>query len=276
MDLDLTQPWMMFVDGENFTLRGEAFLKNNQIPLVEGPHFSPKVRMWVPGLLPFDVLYAATGRPRNATVPIRAYYYTSVVGDENIIRGHQEALRESGFQAEVFKKPKRSEKSKGVDITLAKDLLVHTFSKTFSFALLVAGDGDFVPLIDEVKRQGRVVVVAFFERDGLNPDLRLEADHFVSLDRVVFDAWSDYSLPVLGTTNIGTADGPTEVRWRGRRETAEETPTKPETLEFESKPGILRMKPPEGFHPDLERRDLLLLYNQLAQKQPFIKHGPVE
>jgi uncharacterized LabA/DUF88 family protein len=59
-------------------------------------------------------------------------------------------IRECGFNPTVFKKQK--EKSKGVDITLAKDLLINSFFDNYQVAVLIAGDADYVPLVDEVKR----------------------------------------------------------------------------------------------------------------------------
>ena len=38
-------------------------------------------------------------------------------------------------------------------------------------AVLVAGDGDYVPLITEVKRLGKVVYVVFFNDYGLSTEL---------------------------------------------------------------------------------------------------------
>jgi hypothetical protein len=45
---------------------------------------------------------------------------------------------------------------------------------------LVAGDGDYLPLIEEVKRLWKLVYVWFFEA-GLHPSIRLVADHFADL-----------------------------------------------------------------------------------------------
>jgi uncharacterized LabA/DUF88 family protein len=56
--------------------------------------------------------------------------------------------------------------------------------------ILVAGDGDYVPLLDEVKRLGKISVVVFFEKEGMNPDLRLAADYFVPVDTWFMNRWS--------------------------------------------------------------------------------------
>jgi len=51
----------------------------------------------------------------------------------------------------------------------------------YEVAVLAAGDGDFVPLVEEVKRFGKRVVVIFWDNNGLNPELRRAADEFTPL-----------------------------------------------------------------------------------------------
>jgi uncharacterized LabA/DUF88 family protein len=83
---------------------------------------------------------------------IRANYYTSLTGNDLKILSVKQALRALGFHPEVFKKVRREEKAKGVDIALVKDFLSHAFLDNYDVAVLVAGDWDYVPLITEVKR----------------------------------------------------------------------------------------------------------------------------
>jgi uncharacterized LabA/DUF88 family protein len=78
-----------------------------------------------------------------------------------------------------------------VDIALTKGMLSHAFLGNYQAAVLVAGDGDYVPLVQEVKRLGKRVTVAFFvgEAYGLNPELRLIADEFVPLEQKFLNGW---------------------------------------------------------------------------------------
>jgi hypothetical protein len=41
--------WMMFVDGENLTIRGQEFAKKNHIALSEGKFFTRDGFVWLPG-----------------------------------------------------------------------------------------------------------------------------------------------------------------------------------------------------------------------------------
>lgn len=61
------------------------------------------------------------------------------------------------FQPTVFKKRKQADKSKSVGMALTTDLLRRAYSDNYDHAVLVAGDGGYVPLIDEVKQLGKVV-----------------------------------------------------------------------------------------------------------------------
>jgi uncharacterized LabA/DUF88 family protein len=91
-----------------------------------------------------------------------------------------QALWELGFTPKVFTKPDGDRKSKAVDIAFTTDVLSHAYQDNYDAAFLIAGDEDYVPLIDELKHHGRVVIVGFLsgEESGLSPKLRLAADAF--------------------------------------------------------------------------------------------------
>jgi uncharacterized LabA/DUF88 family protein len=99
-------------------------------------------------------------------------------------------LRALQFDPQVFKKDSGSAKSKGVDITLTKDVLSHAFFNNYDQAVLVAGDADYVPLIHEVKRLGKNVYVAFFGTGfGLAREIPLVADMFFDFTETFFQVW---------------------------------------------------------------------------------------
>lgn len=123
---------------------------------------------------------------------IRSYYYTSVSGDTVKMESIKQILWNRGFHGEVFKKDRREAKAKGVDIALTKDILSHAFLGNYDLAVLVAGDGDYVPVIEEIRRLGKIVYVAFFEESGLSPNLRLASDFFFAMEGVFFKRWSEY------------------------------------------------------------------------------------
>lgn len=155
--------------------------------------------LWFPDLLGRQTSFITSqvGRDVSGTA-IRAHYYTSVVGAETLIDETRRALWDLEFQPEVFKRPKPDEqkpegrKSKGVDITLARDMLSHAYRGHYDIAVLVAGDGDYVPLVNAVKQAGKMVVVSFLKEYGLNDSLRLAADDFFDLSKWLEERWRAY------------------------------------------------------------------------------------
>jgi uncharacterized LabA/DUF88 family protein len=174
--------WMLFVDGENLTIRAQEFAKQDSLNLPDADRYLTDVFIWPQHWNPLAPhIFPVKGVPA-----VRAYYYTSVIGDPPKLVTVREALRKLRFDPQVFKKDSRQNKSKGVDITLTKDMLSHAYSNNYEAAVLIAGDGDYIPLIEEVKRRGKNVYVAFFSTPslGLNPEVVLAADHFFPLEEL--------------------------------------------------------------------------------------------
>jgi uncharacterized LabA/DUF88 family protein len=177
---------MLFVDGENFTIRAQKIAEANGVVLSDGSHYSKDVFVWLPGLPATQD--TTQGHLRLQHHAIRSFYYTSVAGDDLRIQDVRQRLRNMGFNPHVFKKTR--DKAKGVDIALSKDLLVNAFFDNYDVAVLVAGDGDYVPLVEEVKRQGKVVYLVFFEDEGLNRDLWMVADSYFEMKQFFIDCWN--------------------------------------------------------------------------------------
>lgn len=195
--------WMLFVDGENLTIRGQKFAEHEALRLDAGDFYEPGIFLWLPRSDPLTYM-SATASAHLRRRAIRAHYYTSVAGDDDRLSEIRTRLWERGFQPEVFKKQAKEEKAKGVDIALTKDMLSHAFMDNFDVAVLIAGDGDYVPLVNAVQRLGKLVYVSFFSSEGLNPQLRLASDTFFSMDDVFRSCWSP------AESDEGAVDGGSE------------------------------------------------------------------
>lgn len=114
---------------------------------------------------------------------IRKYWFGSFQGSEEDGQNLRFNLRENGFDPVLFKNIK-GKQEKGVDIALTKEMLVNAFHKNFDIGLLIAGDEDYLGLVNEVKRYGPIMRGAFF-RHGLAPNLLLEFDDFKYLPKDV-------------------------------------------------------------------------------------------
>lgn len=185
--------WMLFIDGENFTLRAQAYAQSVGITLKEGENYLKDIFIWLPGVSSTENLYKQ-GNIKLQENAIRSYYYASLAGDDQKLFTVKTALHSLSFHPAVFKKTRKEEKAKGVDITMAKDILGHAFSNNYDAAVLIAGDGDYCPLVEEIKRLGKVVYVAFFAKKefGLSSDLVLASDRFFDLTDDFLNAWQKY------------------------------------------------------------------------------------
>ncbi len=66
-------------------------------------------------------------------------------------------------------------RQKGVDVLLAVEALRYATNRIIDVALLIAGDGDFVPLVQALREQGVLVLVCSF-KGKLSTELEREAD----------------------------------------------------------------------------------------------------
>jgi uncharacterized LabA/DUF88 family protein len=177
---------MIFVDGENLCRRIQAMRDE------DGMEFKDSMVYKNDFAWPSEFHYE--GRYRI----IRSTYYTSTnridqVGElEKIIRTHK--VLEGGFQGwvnenpwipRVFARDKGTQRSKGVDINLAVDALNAAINGHTDAILIASGDGDFIPLITEIQRYGKVVYGAAVSK-GLSPRIPLVVDRFVNMDEMVF------------------------------------------------------------------------------------------
>jgi uncharacterized LabA/DUF88 family protein len=126
---------------------------------------------------------------------IRVNYYTSAVGAENHIVDLEQQISKVNFQMgggnhgqicpRVFKKDAKTKKVKLVDMSIAIDALRHSYNNHVEAIFLVTGDGDYLPLIQEVMRTGTQVWLGAVS-DGLNASLPRSVDRFVDLDALFF------------------------------------------------------------------------------------------
>jgi hypothetical protein len=123
---------MLFVDGENFTIRAQEVAKKHRKLLgachCKGTYFwAPWVDQLLQPMVPRDF--------GGVTEAERKYYYTCLTGDDDAVNCARDKLSEAGFCPVVVKKIK-GRRAKGVDISLTKDMLVHAFLKNYDVAVL--------------------------------------------------------------------------------------------------------------------------------------------
>jgi uncharacterized LabA/DUF88 family protein len=111
---------------------------------------------------------------------IRKHYYTSAGGDTDFRDSIVDRLKSPGMEAPYVFPRARTRGSKRVDVSLSVGMLTHAYHRNYDVAVLVAGDEDYVPLVEEVKNAGRRVFLWFCEA-GLSPALKRSSDYYFDI-----------------------------------------------------------------------------------------------
>jgi hypothetical protein len=170
---------MQFIDGETFTRRAQELLRVSNYEPLESDFYKKDCFLWPSG--------DKNRFPRPLLAepwPVRSFYYTSVTGNESLRAEAREKIRNLGFEPHVFNYEKQAKRSNGACIALTKDILSHGFRGNYEIAVLVSGDGEFLPVVEEIKRLGKLVHVHFLGRHT-NPELKLAADVFEDLTPMI-------------------------------------------------------------------------------------------
>jgi len=116
---------------------------------------------------------------------LRPYFYGSFNPQKAEQIQFHHFLQTNGFTVRVTPLRRRGDEfiEKGADVRLVTDLLSLGLKGAYDIAVLVSGDSDFIDAIEEIKRVGKRVEVAMFER-SISSELRRSADSFVSLDKI--------------------------------------------------------------------------------------------
>lgn len=186
---------MIFIDGENLVMRYQDMVKKGCEKKPNTEHVKD-IYVWHDELIPREEINLK-----------RITYYTSAVGSDVYINEIREKIHNINYKfrgqpyifhdatkyqeelgsvvPKVFKKPSKGLKSRQVDINIVIDMLNHATPSQVDRMLLISGDGDFIPLIQEVMRHGIQVHISALS-DGLSPKLKVVADAFTLLDDSMF------------------------------------------------------------------------------------------
>jgi len=128
---------------------------------------------------------------------VSAHYYTALPNEYDMDDKHKMFLKVlkkdvrvrvrsvpllRSFDVQLETQPHhRVRYSKGEDILLACDMVKGAYSNHYDVAILVTGDGDFVPAVQAVQDAGKPVIVAAFH-SSLSQALEMEASEIIYLD----------------------------------------------------------------------------------------------
>lgn len=187
---------LVLVDGENLSLRYRQMIAEGRMAaaenIVNGDYF-----VWNPGVLSawlWDIL--------------RISYHTSVVGDQVAVDAARAAISEVRFKCraevvalyektqmfrtaegrlvpQVRKRASRTRKESICDTAISVEALRAAYRDQAQKIVILSGDGDFVPLYQELMHSGREVVVGAFS-SGLSREVPLIVDSFFDIDEHYF------------------------------------------------------------------------------------------
>ncbi|WP_290888182.1 NYN domain-containing protein [Arenimonas sp.] len=187
---------LVLVDGENLSSRYKQMIADGRAAatgnVVVGDFF-----VWNPDVLGgwlWDIL--------------RISYHTSVVGDQAALdaaRGAISAVRfkcraevialyqktqmfrtaEGRLVPQVRKRASKTRKESICDTAISVEALRAAYRDQAQKIVLLSGDGDFIPLYQELMHSGCEVVVGAFS-SGLNQEVPLVVDSFFNLDEYYF------------------------------------------------------------------------------------------
>lgn len=181
--------WMMFVDGENITREAQKLHDKGEIELIEGKFYRKNAFVWFPCRDVHDA-FGFSGPLVPEENSKRSNYYTSYTGSQSDELSTLTQLKAIGFDPKIFKKPK-GRYSKGVDISLTTEALINTYNDNFDICVLVSGDADYVPLVNEIKRHGKLVYISFLS-SGFSDSLKLAADATYNMDHKFKVEWQNF------------------------------------------------------------------------------------
>ncbi len=174
---------VIFIDGSNFyhSLRDTFGMHENEVDFSE---FTEKLKG---GRMLIGVYYY------NA--PLDRSYNEEVYWKQQ--KFFSELKRIPGFNVILcsLRKRKGSKgkveyKIKGDDIHLAVDMVSFAYENTYDVAIVVSGDGDFVPAIKRCQKLGKKVENAYF-RISRSDFLRKVCDSSICLDDIVEDCFRE-------------------------------------------------------------------------------------
>lgn len=175
---------MIFIDGENLVARFQETCSKKDIKekniKERGIRWLKDKFVWKEGSIDIPTPGFTHGEI------IRAMYYTccdpssrkqitGLISKSKIIQNYPYSLTPVIIPSESKENPK------GDDIKMSIDSLLHAINNTADIIYIFTGDGDFIPLVEELQRMGKLIYIAAFS-EGLHPDLKQKADHFFDLD----------------------------------------------------------------------------------------------
>lgn len=100
----------------------------------------------------------------------------------------------------VYKKPKKNEKLKVIDISLAVEAMRMAYLDSIDVIYIISGDGDFIELYSDLMKRWKQVYVWSLS-EGLNSEVPHIVDNFIDLDQILFQS-PELNWEIISTDSI--------------------------------------------------------------------------
>jgi len=119
----------------------------------------------------------------DETQPLKKKNFLAAI-QSNGIQLKTKMLKERTSTCEYCGKQSRKKIQKGVDVSLATDILRHALQGSCDICIVVSGDEDYADAIAVAKDKGIKVWVASF-RDALSREMRNQADKMIFIEDIL-------------------------------------------------------------------------------------------
>ncbi|MCQ9378788.1 NYN domain-containing protein [Methyloversatilis sp. XJ19-49] len=111
---------------------------------------------------------------------VRKYWFGSRQGSDEDIQTLRILLKRYGYDSSIYPK-RKGRNEKGVDLAVAREMLMQAFHRNYEVAVLVGGDADYVGLVEDVKRLGRTCVGVFPNGNSMSDKLLISLDRYFEI-----------------------------------------------------------------------------------------------
>lgn len=189
---------MTFIDFQNFHINFQEYYKKNpslKIPKITYPKLSENlfnnVKLHNNATLVKTYLFAY--KPCDELMEIDHYksFYKWISGLKNrpymeVIEGRQE-IRAVNKSVKIDLKNANTftTEEKGTDINIAVQMLSKAYTNAYDIAILVSGDTDYIPVVEQLHNLGKIVVLATLPHQNVNKYNGLYDQHIKISDKIL-------------------------------------------------------------------------------------------
>lgn len=187
---------MVFIDFQNFDINMHEYYKHNQSlkePKITYSKLSKeifsKININNKNLLK-TFLFAYKPCDELMRLPKYNNFYNWLNGMKNkpyleVIEGSQVIRTISGKSFNINNHTTYITEEKGTDINISVHMLSKAYTNAYDIAVLVSGDSDYVPVVNQLHNLGKIVILATLPHQNINKYKGIYDQHIVISDEIL-------------------------------------------------------------------------------------------